>query len=111
MSDDRQTGTGTATRTRVRPEKSVRSPRRYRVVLHNDDFTTMEFVIFVLEQFFGKSRSEATSLMLEVHVEGSCIAGRYSREVAETKVEEVSREAHRQGMPLLATAEPEEVSG
>ena len=103
MSEPSNEGTETLTREEV----AVRCPRTYRVLLHNDDFTTMDFVIFVLEHYFRKARAEATRLMLQVHLEGSCIGGRYPREVAETKVEEVSNEAERQGMPLLATAEPE----
>ncbi len=93
----------TATRERV----ATHTPRPFRVLLHNDDFTTMEFVVAILVRFFQKPAAEAIRLMLEVHQRGYCVAGVFPREIAETKVAEVSAEARRQGMPLLATAEPE----
>jgi ATP-dependent Clp protease adaptor protein ClpS len=90
---------------KVRP-KSV-TPRRYKVVFHNDDYTTMEFVVIALVQFFHKSESEATYIMLTVHKKGSGVAGVFTRDVAETKVEQVTDFARDHGMPLLVTAEPE----
>jgi ATP-dependent Clp protease adaptor protein ClpS len=90
---------------KVRP-KSV-TPRRYKVVFHNDDYTTMEFVVLALMQFFHKSESEATYIMLTVHKKGSGIAGVFTRDVAETKVQKVTEFARDHGMPLLVTAEPE----
>jgi ATP-dependent Clp protease adaptor protein ClpS len=81
--------------------------RRYKVVFHNDDYTTMEFVIEVLRVFFHKSETEATFIMLTVHKKGSGVAGVYTRDVAETKVSEVTRYAREHSMPLLVTAEPE----
>jgi ATP-dependent Clp protease adaptor protein ClpS len=93
----------------VRP-KSV-TPRRYKVVFHNDDYTTMEFVILVLMNFFHKSETEATFIMLKVHKTGAGVAGVYSRDVAETKVAEVTKFARAHGMPLLVTAEPEDLGG
>lgn len=82
-------------------------PRRYKVVFHNDDYTTMQFVIDVLISFFHKSQAEATHIMLTVHKTGKGIAGVYTREIAETKVSEVMDHARKAGMPLLLTAEPE----
>ncbi len=82
-------------------------PRRYKVVFHNDDYTTQEFVIFVLERFFFKSPTEALHLMLTVHHKGSAVAGVYTKDVAETKVEQVMEAARDNGMPLLLTTEPE----
>ena len=90
---------------RERPKTNV--PRKYRVVFHNDDYTTMEFVIESLIRFFHKTQAEATHIMLTVHKKGNAVAGTYTRDVAETKVEEVTKHARDNGMPLLVTAEPE----
>ncbi len=83
------------------------TPRRYKVIFHNDDYTTQEFVIFVLERFFFKSPTEALHVMLTVHHKGSAVAGVYTKDVAETKVEQVMEAARDNGMPLLLTTEPE----
>lgn len=90
---------------KVRP-KAV-PPRRYKVLFHNDDYTTMEFVVEVLKKFFHKNDTEAVFIMLKVHRTGSGVAGVYTRDVAETKVSEVMKYARENGMPLLVTAEPE----
>ncbi len=79
----------------------------WRVLLHNDDYTTMDFVIHVLVAYFHKSTAEATHIMLQVHRKGIGVAGTYTRDVAETKVELVTQEARSQGMPLMVSAEPE----
>jgi ATP-dependent Clp protease adaptor protein ClpS len=92
-----------ATERRVRTDK----PRRFKVILHNDNYTTMEFVVDVLMKFFHKNETEATHIMLAVHHRGHGVAGIYSRDVAETKVAQVTRYARDQGMPLKTTAEPE----
>ncbi|HVS15459.1 MAG TPA: ATP-dependent Clp protease adaptor ClpS [Thermoanaerobaculia bacterium] len=86
----------------------TRSPRMFRVILHNDDYTTMEFVVAILESCFQRTRADAVRIMLQVHHRGAGVAGIYPREVAETKVAEVTEAAARAGMPLLATAEPDE---
>jgi ATP-dependent Clp protease ATP-binding subunit ClpA len=91
------------TKTRPKADK----PRLYKVIFHNDDYTTMEFVTLVLERFFHKSESESTHIMLTVHHKGSAVAGVYPRDVAETKVEQVTDFAREHGYPLLLTAEPE----
>lgn len=88
-------------------ERRTHTPRRFRVILHNDDYTTMEFVVEVLIRFFHKNESEALHIMLTVHHKGQAAAGTYPRDVAETKVAEVSQYAHDNGMPLLLTCEPE----
>jgi len=88
-----------------RPKSHV--PRRYKVIFHNDDYTTMEFVVDALVRFFHKSQAEATHIMLTVHKKGQGVAGVYTRDVAETKVQEVTEHAKEYGMPLLVTAEPE----
>ena len=89
----------------------TRRPRPWRVVLHNDDYTSMQFVVHVLQAHFGKSPAEATHVMLQVHHKGSGVAGVYPRDVAETKVEVVTEEARANGMPLRLEAEPEPGAG
>ena len=93
------------TLTEQRPE--TRTPRRYRVLLHNDDFTTMDFVVEVLVRFFHKPPTDAAQVMLEVHLRGVGVAGVYTREVAEAKIEQVTAAAEAEGFPLLLTMEPE----
>ena len=82
-------------------------PRRYKVLFHNDDYTTMEFVVECLTRFFHKTPTEATHIMLTVHTKGHAVAGVYTRDVAEPKVANVLKHARESGMPLLVTAEPE----
>ncbi|MCC7018660.1 MAG: ATP-dependent Clp protease adaptor ClpS [Ardenticatenales bacterium] len=81
------------------------------MILHNDDYTTMAFVIHILQSHFGKTAAEATHVMLQVHHKGSGVAGIYPRDVAETKVEVVTEEARTNGMPLLVEAEPDPDGG
>ena len=88
---------------RVRTEK--KEPALYKVVLLNDDYTTMEFVIQVLEAIFQKSPSEAYQIMMHVHVNGRGIAGVYPWELAETKAEQVISTARESGYPLKAVTE------
>ena len=89
-----------------RPE--TRRPRLYMVLMHNDDYTYREFVVHVLMRFFGKSETDATQLMLKVHITGMACVGVYTRDIAETKVEQVTSYARDNGMPLRLTAEPED---
>lgn len=91
----------------VERERRTRKPRRFKVILHNDNYTTMEFVVEILRKHFRKSTPEATHIMLQVHYHGSGVAGIYPREVAETKVVQVTEEARNNGMPLKVTAEAE----
>jgi ATP-dependent Clp protease adaptor protein ClpS len=91
----------------VRERPRAKTPRLYRVLFHNDDYTTMEFVVDVLMRFFRKSATEAAQIMLQVHTLGVGVAGRYTREVAETKVAQVTEAAREEGFPLLLTMEPE----
>ena len=77
----------------------------YRVLILNDDYTPMEFVVEVLMDVFGKGEAEAVHIMLKVHVEGSGLAGMYPFEIAETKVDEVHGRARAEGHPLRATME------
>lgn len=85
----------------------TRKPRLYRVMLHNDDFTSMEFVVEVLVRHFDKTPTEATRVMLQVHHLGVGVAGVYTRDEAETRIELVTAEAEAAGFPLLVTMEPE----
>ncbi len=91
----------------VEQRKKPAHPKRAKVLFHNDDYTTMEYVIHVLRRFFHKSETEALHVMLTVHKKGKAVAGVYPKEVAETKVAEVTRDARENGHPLLVTAEPE----
>ena len=94
--------------TRTLEKVAVRRPRRYRVLLHNDDFTTMEFVVDVLRGVFDHPLESAVRLMLEVHQQGRAIAGVYPRDIAETKVSQAQAAAEQADMPLLITAEPDD---
>ena len=94
---------GVATRTRA---KSAR-PERYKVLLFNDDYTPMEFVVSLLEQIFGKSPAAATQIMLAIHRSGMGVAGVFVLEVAETKVAAVHKAAETRGYPLRAGVEKE----
>lgn len=98
---EREGGLGLAERA------TTKSPRRFNVVLHNDDYTTMEFVVHVLTRFFRLGETEATQIMLHVHHKGYGIVGSYTRDVAETKADEVTTYAQQHGHPLKCTAEPE----
>ncbi|WP_435627253.1 ATP-dependent Clp protease adapter ClpS [Candidatus Ferrigenium straubiae] len=83
------------------PERAkTRPPRMYKVILFNDDYTTMDFVIEVLQRFFAMNRERALQTMLKVHNEGSAVCGVYSLDVAETKVAQVSAFAKQHGHPL-----------
>ena len=99
--DESGTGTGLATRTRTKTKK----PSLYRVLLLNDDFTPMEFVVHVLERFFGKNRAQATRIMLHVHNHGVGECGIFTFEVAETKVTQVMDFARKHQHPLQCVME------
>lgn len=86
-------------------EEELREPRMYRVLLHNDDYTTMEFVILVLVDIFRKTAEEASEIMLSVHRNGMGVCGVYPREIAEFRVHEVEKRARLAGFPLRCTME------
>ncbi|WP_031485250.1 ATP-dependent Clp protease adapter ClpS [Maridesulfovibrio frigidus] len=83
----------------------LKEPRKYKVLLHNDDYTSMEFVIAVLVQVFRKTEEESTDIMLKVHNDGFGICGIYTAEVAETRVEMVRQLATQAGFPLKCSIE------
>ncbi|MEE8197548.1 MAG: ATP-dependent Clp protease adapter ClpS [Gammaproteobacteria bacterium] len=84
----------------------LKKPDLYKVMLLNDDYTPMEFVVVILEKFFCKNREEATRIMLHVHQRGVGVCGVYTREIAETKVRQVMECAHDNKHPLQCTMEP-----
>jgi ATP-dependent Clp protease adaptor protein ClpS len=105
--DGRRTGREHDEDVAVAERPKTRKPRLYRVLLHNDDFTSMEFVIEVLVRHFDKTATEATRVMLQVHHLGVGVAGVYTRDEAETRIDRVTTEAESSGYPLMLTMEPE----
>ena len=89
----------------------LQKPKRHRVLLHNDDYTPMFFVVQVLLFVFNKSESDAQAIMLHAHTKGYAVAGVYTFEVAETKVDETMTHASEAQYPLLCTLEPEDPEG
>ena len=85
----------------------TKKPRKYKVLLYNDDYTTMEFVVYILTQVFKHGPAAATRIMLQTHRTGIGVAGVYTREVAETRVTQVTELAREHGHPLQCTMEPE----
>jgi ATP-dependent Clp protease adaptor protein ClpS len=102
---DRESDAGVVTRTDTR--KKVQRPPLFRVLLHNDDYTTREFVVWILETVFNRSETEAVQIMLHVHHTGVGVAGVYPFDVAEAKVGKVLELAEKYEYPLLCTMEPE----
>ena len=97
---DREGGLATVT---AKPK--LKRPPMYKVVLLNDDYTPMEFVVHVLERFFGMDREKATQIMLTVHTQGAAVVGIFPRDIAETKSEQVNRYAQENQHPLISTVE------
>ncbi len=86
----------------------IKPPQMHQVVMLNDDFTPMEFVVVVLQEFFNKDREAATQIMLKIHLDGKGVCGVYTRDVAATKVEQVLDAARQAGHPLQCLSEPVE---
>ena len=99
-----------STLTDSRTEQQLERPRLWRVLLHNDDYTTQEFVVWILETVFRKPRAEAFAIMMSVHRSGLGLAGIYTHDVAETKTKAVQDLAEEHEFPLLVTMEPERES-
>jgi len=93
---------------RERQRTNLKEPRRYKVIMYNDDFTTMEFVVMILVQVFLKSQEEAEALMLQVHHSGKAVVGIYSYDIAVSKTRKATNMAQEQGYPLRLTVEPEQ---
>ncbi|ATF17080.1 ATP-dependent Clp protease adapter ClpS [Phaeobacter gallaeciensis] len=106
MSDHSDDDTDLGVLTKARPK--TQRPPRYKVLLLNDDYTPMEFVVMVLERFFNMTHAEAFEVMLTVHKKGVAVVGVFSHEIAETKVGQVMDFAHRHQHPLQCTMEKEE---
>jgi ATP-dependent Clp protease adaptor protein ClpS len=98
---NRQHQADTAVQERIR----TRKPKMYRVILLNDDFTSMDFVVQILEVIFLKSPSEATQIMLQVHKSGKGVAGIFSKQIAEAKIDQVHQRARSEGFPLRCDME------
>ena len=88
-----------------KPKEKTKRPEMFKVVLLNDDYTTMEFVVMVLQQVFNKPEPEAFRIMMQVHIKGRGICGAYTYEIAETKVAQVTTYARQHQHPLLCTME------
>ena len=91
----------------TKKKKKVQKPKLFKVIFHNDDYTTMEFVVMILKVVFRKTDAESTQIMLHVHRSGHGVAGVYTRDVAETKVTQTLELARQEGHPLMVTMEPE----
>jgi ATP-dependent Clp protease adaptor protein ClpS len=102
LQDERDIGVITETRKRLKP------PPMYKVLLHNDDYTTREFVVMILQAIFNKSETEATQIMLHVHHNGVGVAGVYPYEIAETRAAKVEALARAHEFPLRCTLEPDD---
>ena len=92
---------------REKENTNLREPRRYKVVLYNDDFTMMEFVVMLLMKVFNKNETEAETLMLQVHHSGQAVVGVYSLDIAATKVQKATQMADEAGFPLRIVLLPE----
>ena len=106
MSERKRNDGGVAVEEKVAVKPQTKRPKLYRVLLHNDDFTPREFVVMILEQIFHKSESDAVAIMLHAHTTGFAVAGVFTREIAETKVDEVMKVSAEAQFPLLCTMEP-----
>lgn len=99
--------TSVITRPAVKSKPKLEKPKLYKVLLHNDNYTPMEFVVLILQQVFHKSEADAVAIMLHAHTHQYAVAGVFSFEIAETKVAETMALADKAQFPLLCTMEPE----
>ena len=91
-----------------RRTQKIKPPQMYQVLMLNDDFTPMEFVVMVIQEYFNKDLESATQIMLKIHLDGKGVCGVYSRDVAATKVDQVLEAARKAGHPLQCVSEPVE---
>lgn len=108
MAEDRDNETGIVTRTKTKAQPKVAKPPLYRVLLHNDDYTTREFVVEVLKTVFHRAEPDAVQIMLHVHTRGTGVAGVYTHDVAETKIRQTEHLAREHEFPLRLSMEPED---
>ncbi len=106
--EDRGLGADIVTRTRSKKARKLKKPSLHRVLLHNDDYTTREFVVDILRTVFHRAEPEAVQVMLHVHQNGVGVAGVYTFEVAEMKVHQVENLAREREYPLMLSIEPED---
>lgn len=107
MSENDPLGPGKDGSGALKERTRTRRPPMYKVILHNDDYTTQEWVVHVLRDFFNKTHPEAVHIMLTVHHSGVAVVGVYSRDIAESMVENVTKASRAAGFPLRITCEPE----
>ncbi len=105
MSERPPDSDGPSVVTKPKAERKLQKPRLYKVLLHNDDYTTMEFVVFVLMSVFHRAETDAVQIMLHVHRNGAGVAGVFTREVAETRVQQVEALARENEFPLRCSIE------
>jgi len=107
--DEHDAGTGdTGVVTETRTREQLKRPPLYKVLLHNDNYTTREFVVAILREVFHKSETDAVQIMLHVHTRGVGVAGVYTHDVAETKVRQTEHLAREHEFPLRLSMEPED---
>ena len=107
MSTDKERKEGTGHGIDLKDRQKLEPPSKYKVVLHNDDYTPMEFVILILMDAFNFSIQKATGIMMQVHEQGKGIAGAYSREIAWMKTKKCNKIAQQEGHPFMVTMEQE----
>ena len=104
---DKHKGGPMSTKTIIEEKVKVKVPKRYKVIMHNDDFTSMEFVVYVLVNIFKKENNEAVEIMLQVHKGGKAVVGVYSYDIAKTKVETTLALARKEGYPFKVELQEE----
>ena len=105
MSDRSRGDEGVGVVTHTRTDRKLQKPKMYKVLLHNDDYTTMEFVVYILQGVFHRSETDAMQIMLHVHKNGIGVAGVYTREVAESRIAQVEALARAHEYPLRCSME------